>query len=269
MLHAMRAHRRSAYGLPRPLPRFRALCNSSKETLYDILGVSRLALTREIKSAYMQAAKRVHPDRNPSPAAKEEFQRLSQAYRVLNNPATRRQYDEDGSGGEDARASEAAHRAAETHVRRDGARSDYQSWKRELFASFTDATWRSFGIRDHEAYVAQMRGHFDLAVAAARGVDEDAAARGHTRDFGPARSFATQYRPWLLAGAAVTLMASPTVPFMLFVSARIVTKLDQNADWLLAWCEGRLRWSPWQAGQRKLAAWARAVKAELRARMTM
>ena len=96
-----------------------------------------------------------------------------------------------------------------------------------------------------------------------------AAARGHTRDFGPARSFATQYRPWLLAGAAGTLMASPTVPFMLFVSARIVTKLDQNADWLLAWCEGRLRWSPWQAGQRKLAAWARAVKAELRARMTM
>ena len=107
-----------------------------------------------------------------------------------------------GSGGEDARASEAAHRAADTHVRRDGARSDYQSWKRELFASFTDATWRSFGIRDHEAYVAQMRGHFDLAVAAARGVDEDAAARGHTRDFGPARSFATQYRPWLLAGAS-------------------------------------------------------------------
>ena len=69
-----------------------------KDTLYyDVLSVPPTATTQDIKKAYYRKAVVVHPDKNPSPEANKEFQQLSQAYQVLSDPETRRQYDLSGS----------------------------------------------------------------------------------------------------------------------------------------------------------------------------
>lgn len=60
---------------------------------YLILGVSHAATTDEIQSAFRQRAKKLHPDRNPDNEATEQFQRLSEAYTVLSDPALRAEYD--------------------------------------------------------------------------------------------------------------------------------------------------------------------------------
>jgi len=60
---------------------------------YLILGVSHTATNDEIQSAFRRRAKKLHPDRNPDSEATEQFQRLSEAYGVLSDAASRAEYD--------------------------------------------------------------------------------------------------------------------------------------------------------------------------------
>ena len=63
---------------------------------YQLLGVPPGATAREITRAYREAMKRTHPDRvGPAFRAKaeERAKELNAAYRVLANPAKRRDYD--------------------------------------------------------------------------------------------------------------------------------------------------------------------------------
>lgn len=57
----------------------------SPETYYRILGLSAGATDSEIKQAYRLKAKKLHPDRNPSPNAHQEFIQLTEAYEYLIN----------------------------------------------------------------------------------------------------------------------------------------------------------------------------------------
>jgi len=50
---------------------------------YDILGLPASASLAEIKQSYRRKAKQLHPDRNPSPLAHEQFLALSEAYDFL------------------------------------------------------------------------------------------------------------------------------------------------------------------------------------------
>ena len=61
--------------------------------LYDLLSVAHRATADEIKAAYRNAARRFHPDVNPSPAATEEFRLIANAYVILSDPAQRQAYD--------------------------------------------------------------------------------------------------------------------------------------------------------------------------------
>jgi Ca-activated chloride channel family protein len=60
---------------------------------YARLGVSRDATPEEIRSAYFEAARRLHPDTNPDPDAQELFIQIQDAYEILSNPEKRAQYE--------------------------------------------------------------------------------------------------------------------------------------------------------------------------------
>ena len=64
-----------------------------KQDYYSILGVMRDASQEEIKRAYLDAAQRLHPDRNTAAGDTEVFLDVQQAYEVLSNPKRRAQYD--------------------------------------------------------------------------------------------------------------------------------------------------------------------------------
>jgi molecular chaperone DnaJ len=68
---------------------------------YTILGVSRSASDKEIKSAYRKLARKYHPDVNPGDTASEtRFKEVAEAYEVLSNADSRKKYDQFGHLGE-------------------------------------------------------------------------------------------------------------------------------------------------------------------------
>ena len=73
---------------------------SSKRDYYEILGVSREATERELKSAYRRLAVKYHPDKNPGDAeAEEKFKEAAEAYAVLSDADQRARYDRFGHAG--------------------------------------------------------------------------------------------------------------------------------------------------------------------------
>jgi DnaJ-class molecular chaperone len=61
---------------------------------YSILGVSKGADEKAIKSAYRKLAKELHPDKNKdNPKASERFSEITQAYDLLSDPKKRGQFD--------------------------------------------------------------------------------------------------------------------------------------------------------------------------------
>ncbi|KEP66579.1 UNVERIFIED_CONTAM: DnaJ domain-containing protein [Hammondia hammondi] len=67
---------------------------------YQILSLKRSASQEEIKKAYLEAAKRHHPDQNPEDPAEaaKRFQAVQQAYATLKKPWCRTLYDQELDG---------------------------------------------------------------------------------------------------------------------------------------------------------------------------
>jgi len=62
-------------------------------SLYAVLGVKKSASGAEIKKAFRRAARQWHPDVCQEPDAKEQFQRINEAYHILSDDLMRRKYD--------------------------------------------------------------------------------------------------------------------------------------------------------------------------------
>ncbi|MGH2733300.1 MAG: DnaJ C-terminal domain-containing protein [Actinomycetota bacterium] len=67
----------------------------AEKDYYGVLGVSKSATEADIKKTYRKLAQKYHPDANPgNKGAEERFKEISQAYDVLSDPKTRKEYDQ-------------------------------------------------------------------------------------------------------------------------------------------------------------------------------
>ena len=55
----------------------------SSSDYYAVLGVTKTASLKDIKSAYRKLALEWHPDKNTAPEASENFRKVAEAYEVL------------------------------------------------------------------------------------------------------------------------------------------------------------------------------------------
>jgi DnaJ-class molecular chaperone len=70
---------------------------------YDLLGVSKNAEEKDIKTAYRRLARKYHPDVNPNDkTAEAKFKEISEAYEVIGDAEKRALYDQYGSNWEQA-----------------------------------------------------------------------------------------------------------------------------------------------------------------------
>ena len=62
---------------------------------YELLGVSNSANNAELRKAFLQLSKRLHPDTTslPSDEATRQFQNVCEAYDLLSDPVLRANYD--------------------------------------------------------------------------------------------------------------------------------------------------------------------------------
>jgi molecular chaperone DnaJ len=69
----------------------------AKRDFYEILGVGKTADEKQLKTAYRNLAKKLHPDANPGDkAAEAKFKEISEAYDVLKDPQKKAAYDRFG-----------------------------------------------------------------------------------------------------------------------------------------------------------------------------
>ncbi len=69
----------------------------AKKDYYEVLGISRDADDKTIKSAFRKLAKQYHPDLNPNnKEAEAKFKEVNEAYEVLSDPDKKAKYDKFG-----------------------------------------------------------------------------------------------------------------------------------------------------------------------------
>ena len=64
---------------------------------YEVLGLTRAASQEDVRKAYREKARKLHPDVCKEPDAEARFKELSEAYEVLIDPDKRERYDRLGA----------------------------------------------------------------------------------------------------------------------------------------------------------------------------
>lgn len=72
---------------------------TDKRDYYEVLGVTRSASADDIKNAFRNLARKLHPDVNRAEDAEEKFKEINEAYGVLSDPDKRAAYDRYGFQG--------------------------------------------------------------------------------------------------------------------------------------------------------------------------
>ncbi|MGL5438717.1 MAG: DnaJ domain-containing protein [Metamycoplasmataceae bacterium] len=81
-----------------------------KQTYYDVLGVKPTVEGNELKKAYYKKAKLYHPDICKDKDAGKKFEEVNNAYEVLSDPKSRKEYDYELLNGGNSRSSNSSAR---------------------------------------------------------------------------------------------------------------------------------------------------------------
>jgi|GEM_PF-5994506 len=147
-------------------------------SFYEVLGVEPSATPDEIRAAYRQKAKELHPDLNPARDTHAEMAQVNAAFETLSSPALRTEYDRTRVGlGTESRRSEPSNSASPPT-----GRSYSESWResyltehrrealdraRRRDAAFDRELWRTLYRRAVELQ-RQAAVRFEPHVAEAR-----------------------------------------------------------------------------------------------------
>ena len=113
---------------------------------YAVLGVDRNADLDTIKRAFHIKAKETHPDLNKdNPNAAAEFRDVVDAYAILSNEQSRREYDASVDTGADYNAPEQATEETEEEYYDPAEQEDYQSYYYRMYAQLADLASDAIG----------------------------------------------------------------------------------------------------------------------------
>jgi len=134
------------------------MATTAKTDYYELLGVSRKATGKDIRSAFRKLARKYHPDLNPGDkAAEEKFKQLQEAYDVLSDSKKRQMYDQYGFYSENVPTGDYGAGGGESNVNFDFSGFDFGGGQgsaggssfRDLFSQFFGG--RGSGAVEEEA----------------------------------------------------------------------------------------------------------------------
>ena len=134
---------------------------------YKILGVSKTATEKDIKTAYRKHARKYHPDLNPdNKEAEIKFKEINEANEVLNDPENRKKYDK---YGKDWKLGDKYKKAQNQRQQQSQHRSGQQGFSEYEYSDFFESMFGGRGTSSRQGHYPKFKGqdyhaelHLDL-----------------------------------------------------------------------------------------------------------